>query len=304
MRRYPRRRRVVGDLRFWRDVPLPGLDRRSDLYVWLPPGYDRNSSRRYPVIYLHDGANLFDRKTAFIGVTWSADRALMSLHEKGIDVIAVGVPCSTDRRIEEYSPYHQVGIGGGDADAYVAFLTEHLKAWVDAALRTRPEREHTLTAGSSMGAVVSMHAWVRRPDVFGGVGAFSPAFWVPGEPHLRDIEAALHAPHAPTRFYVDVGGHEEPDNPTAQAAYVQDSERVVGALRAARAPVRYVYDSAAFHTESAWAERLPSALAWLLSGYAVQRPGAQARGERGLGARLRRLTGSLQRLSRRGQMPR
>ena len=288
LRRYPRRAGVQGDLRYWRDVALPGLDRRSDIYAWLPPDYDRSQITHFPVIYLHDGGNLFDPRTSFAGVTWSADRALTWLHEQGIDVIAIGIPCSSERRIEEYSPYAQPGVGGGEADQYVEFLTESLKPWVDYALRTLPSREHTMLAGSSMGGVVSMHAWVRRPDVFGGIGAFSPAFWVPAEPHLRDIEAALAAPHPPTRFSLDVGGHEEPDSADLQLAYRRDTERVVAALQASGDPVRYLYDSAAYHFEAAWAERLPSALAWLVSGYAVTRPGEAAGVERGLGAWLRR----------------
>ena len=132
------------------------------------------------MIYLHDGGNLFDRRTAFAGATWQAGEALMSLHDKGIDAIAVGVPCSPTRRIEEYAPglservrTQQPALGEPAGDAYVDFLTDHLKSWVDTALRTRPEREHTLVAGSSMGGVISLHAWLRRPDVFGGVGAFS-----------------------------------------------------------------------------------------------------------------------------------
>ena len=295
LRRYPRRARVVGDLRYWRDVSLVGLDRRSDIYVWLPPHYDRDRAARYPVVYLHDGANLFDPRVSFAGVTWSADRALTRLHHQGIDAIAVGVPCSPLRRIEEYSPYAQPGVGGGDADAYVKFLTDQLKPQVDAALRTLPGREHTVIGGSSMGGVVSMHAWVRRPDVFGGVGAFSSAFWVAGEQHLRDIEAALAAPHPSSRFYVDVGGREEPDNDALQAAYHRDAERVVAALRGSGTAVRYVYDSQAYHFETAWAERLPSALAWLLSGYAVTPPGQVAAGEPGLGNGVRRAAVRLRR---------
>ncbi|WP_109473466.1 alpha/beta hydrolase [Ornithinimicrobium cavernae] len=302
LRRYPRRRGVVGDLRVWRDVALPGLDRRSDIYVWLPPAYDRDRQSRYPVVYLHDGGNLFDPRVSFAGATWSADRALTALHEQGTDVIAVGIPCSPDHRIEEYAPYlgHRVradhpDLGTAHADAYVAFLTDHLKPWVDSSLRTRPDREHTLVAGSSMGGVVSMHAWVRRPDVFGGVGAFSSAFWVPGEAHLRDIEAAVSAPHPPSRFYLDVGGREEPEDPAAQSAYLRDTERVVAALRASETPVRYVYDSQAYHFETAWAERLPSALAWLSTGYAVTRPGAPVTTK----GRLRRAAKGLVRAFRR-----
>nr|WP_281496823.1 alpha/beta hydrolase-fold protein [Ornithinimicrobium sp. F0845] len=259
---------------------MPGLDRRSDIYVWLPPGY-RRGRERYPVVYLHDGGNLFDARTSFAGATWRADEAFTWLHSQGVDAIAVGVPCSPDRRIEEYTPYlgqevlaAQPDLGAADADSYVTFLTDHLKPWVDATVRTRPEREHTLTAGSSMGGVVSMHAWVRRPDVFGGIGAFSTAFWVPGEQHLLEVEQAIAAPHPPTRFYLDVGGRETPDDPTRQLAYRHDTERVVAALQAADVPVRYTYDSAAYHFETAWAARLPGALRWLLQEYAVRPPGA------------------------------
>ncbi len=262
-------------------MALPGLGRRSDLYVWLPPGYGRGT-QRYPVVYLQDGGNLFDPRTSFAGATWQADEALTWLHTKGIDAIAVGVPCSPDRRLEEYSPAfsdtllaQHPGLGAPAADVYVDFLTEHLKPWVDRGLRTRPEREHTLVAGSSAGAVVSMHAWLRRPDVFGGVGAFSSAFWVPGEAHLAELEQAVVAPHPPTRFSLDVGGRETPDDPILQAAYRRDTERVVAALQEAQVPVRYTYDSTAYHFETAWAQRLPATLEWLLSGYAVARPGAQ-----------------------------
>lgn len=288
LERYPRRRRVPGNLHRWRDVELPGPDRRADILVWLPPGYRRGTDR-YPVVYLHDGGNLFDPRTSFAGTTWRAGEALTALHRRGMDAIAVGIPCSPTRRIEEYSPYpHRDGEAGGDADRYVDFLTDHLKPWVDDALRTRPGREDTLVAGSSLGGVVSLHAWVRRPDVFGGVGAFSTAFWVPGAPHLQDLERALAQPHPPTRFYLDVGGRETPEDPDRQRSYVADTERVVAALRAADVPVRYTYDSAAHHHETAWAERLPAALAWLLEGYAVTPPGAPTSGLRGVTAAVLR----------------
>lgn len=285
--RYPGRRRVTGDLRVWAGVELPGLDRRSDIYVWLPPGY-RRRRKRYPVIYLHDGGNLFDPVTSFAGATWGVDQALTHLHDQGLDAIAVGVPCSPTRRIEEYTttlnPQVRAELpelGEPLGEAYLAFLVDHLKPWVDATLRTRAQREHTLVAGSSMGGVISMAAWLRYPEVFGGVGAFSTAFWVPGERFLADLEAALGRPGPSTRFYLDVGGHEVPESALRQAAYQNDTERIVAALRQAGAPVRYTYDSAAYHFETAWAERLPAALAWLLAGYAVPPPGGERRGLRG-----------------------
>ena len=262
--------RLRGDLRSWRDVELPGLGRSAEVYAWLPPGYDA-TDQRYPVVYLHDGHNLFLPGRAHVGATWEVDAAMSDLARDGIPAIVVAVPCHPTERAEEYSQYPLLGRGGGRASAYAAFLVEHLKPAVDAALRTRPGAEDTVTAGSSLGGVVSTYLWERHPDVFGAAGVFSPAFWWPGEQALLDLEASL--PGRPEgRVYVDVGGHEQHDDAEIERRYVVDAERLVRSLRDAGVPVRYVYDSQAHHVETAWAERFPSALRWLLQGYAVAPP--------------------------------
>ncbi|MGD8199935.1 alpha/beta hydrolase [Ornithinimicrobium sp. W1679] len=259
-----------GDLRSWTEVELPGLDRRAEVYAWLPPGYD-DGEERYPVIYLHDGHNAFLPGRSFAGAAWEVDGAMTDLARDGIPAIVVAVPCSPTGRAEEYTQYAMPGEGGGRAADYASFLVDHLKPAVDAVLRTRPQPEHTVTAGSSLGGVVSTYLWERHPDVFGGAGVFSPAFWWPGEQALLDLEAALRG-RAPGRVYVDVGGHERPDDAGIERRYVEDAERLVRALRDAGVPVRYVYDSQAHHAEPAWAERFPSAVRWLLRGYAVAPP--------------------------------
>lgn len=256
----------LGDLRAWPGVELPGLARSADVYAWLPPGYD-DGDQRYPVLYLHDGHNLFLPGRSFAGATWDTGQAMGRLAARGLPAVVIGIPCHDQLRGEEYSPYPHPEYGGGRADDYVTFAADHLKPAVDAALRTRPEPEHTVVAGSSLGAVVSAHLWVRRPDVVGGLGLFSPAFWWPGEPALLDLERALAEGRLPGRVYLDVGGREKPDDPDTEAAYVRDAERLLGALRAAGVPVRYLYDSAALHVEAAWAERFPAAARWLLDGY-------------------------------------
>lgn len=261
---------IHGDLRIWPDLELPGLGRRADVYVWLPPGYAA-SQQRYPVLYLHDGHNLFLPDRSFAGSVWEVDLAMSRLAEDGIEAIVVGIPCHPEQRGEEYTPYPHPEHGGGRADDYVTFLVDQLKPAVDAALRTRPGREHTVVAGSSLGGVISAYLWQQRPDAVGGVGLFSPAFWWPGERSLTDLEQAL-ADGLDGRVYLDVGGHEQPDAPDIEAAYVADAQRVLAALRRARVPVGYLYDSAAHHHESAWARRFPAAAAWLLRGYAVTAP--------------------------------
>lgn len=254
---------VVGDLRAWADVELPGLGRRAEVLVWLPPGHD-DGDERFPVLYLHDGHNAFLRSRSFAGGTWEVGEAMSRLAAQGLPAIVVAVPCSPDRRGEEYSQYPHPELGGGEAHAYATFLTDRLKPAIDRVLSTRPEPESTIVAGSSLGGVVSAYLWQTRPDVIGGAGLFSPAFWWPGEQALVDLEQSMSLRRKGARVYIDVGGREEPGEPDIEAAYVRDAERVVRGLREQRIPMRYVYDSAAMHLEAEWARRFPEAIRWLL----------------------------------------
>lgn len=266
---------LSGDLRSWREVELPGLGRSAEVYAWLPPGHDEEP-RRYPVLYLHDGHNLFLPRRAPGGAAWEVDRAMTALAREGIPAIVVGVPCHPEQRGAEYTPYGDPELGGGRAADYAAFLVDHLKPAVDAALRTLPGPEHTLVAGSSLGGLVSAYLWTGWPDVFGGAGMFSPAYSWPtqelGERSLRDVEQALAQGPPRGRVYLDVGGREHHLDAHVEALYVEHAQRLLGALRRAGVPVRYVYDSQGHHFETAWADRFPAAAAWLLKGYAAGPP--------------------------------
>lgn len=267
--------RLEGDLRSWRDVDLTGLHRRAEVYVWLPPGYDAGEER-YPVLYLHDGHNMFLPERSVGGQTWEVDRAMSALARQGVPAVVVAVPCHPTERGEEYTPYHLAGVGGGRADRYATFLADHLKPAVDGVLRTRPEPEHTLTAGSSLGGVLSAYLWSSRPDTFGGAGVFSPAYWWPdttlGERSLADVERALEEGPPPGRVYLDVGGREHHLDEGIRLHYVQQARRLGEALLRSGVPLRFVLDTAGHHFETAWAERFPAAAAWLLRGYAVAPP--------------------------------
>lgn len=267
---------VVGDLRHWPDLELPGLGRRAEVSVWLPPGYD-TSEERYPVVYLHDGHNVFDPATSHTGATWRGDRAASWAVEQGRPAILVAVPCSPTRRAEEYTPVAYPEYGGGEADTYLHFLIQELKPAVDRLLRTRPGPEDTVVAGSSLGGLLSLYAWAQCEDVFGSAGVFSPAFWW-AEQHLHEhlvFHLERHAASSPEpgeagarrrRVYLDVGGREDPEHPDRQQAYVRDAEHFAATLRSAGVDLRYLFDSTAEHSEDAWAERLPAALTWLLGG--------------------------------------
>lgn len=267
--------RLRGDLRSWTDVELPGLDRSAEVYAWLPPGYDdaERAGVRYPVLYLHDGHNVFLPQRAFGGVCWDVDRAMTRLAEDGLPAIVVAVPCHDTLRHEEYSPLPRPGIGGGRADDYARMVVDHLKPAVDAALRTLPDPEHTVTAGSSLGAVVSAHLWQHHQDVFGGAGLFSGAFWWPGDDRLvDDLCADLDGGRLRGRVYLDVGAHEQHEDAEIERLYVEHTERLRTHLVRAGVPVQHVFDSQGYHFEDAWARRFPGAAEWLLRGYAVPPP--------------------------------
>ena len=233
--------------------------------VWLPPSY-AGSERRYPVVYFHDGQNVFDDATSFSG-EWHADEILTELAAEGLEAIAVAVPNGGDsRRFYEYSPVpsHDPELPqGGGGSAYVGFLADTVKPLIDAEFRTLPDPAHTTVIGSSMGGVISLHALHLRPDVFGHAGLMSPAFWTNGGYSLRQT-ATQPAPTG--RIWVDVGGKES-DDPERAAAYWQDAEQFARLLRPSMGErLRFVTDPDAIHHETAWAKRLPDALRFLVWG--------------------------------------
>ena len=160
---------------------MPQLGRHRRVWLYLPTDYARQPRRRYPVLYLHDGQNVFDAATAYAG-EWGVDETLNRLRASGQDptgCIVVAVDNGGRYRGDEYIPWANPRLKiGGQGAAYVDFLTFTLKPYIDQHYRTRPDAAHTGIAGSSLGGLISVYAALRYPAVFGCVGAFSPAFWV------------------------------------------------------------------------------------------------------------------------------
>ena len=162
---------------------IPQLNRHRRIWIYLPPSYN-TSTKKYPVIYMHDGQNLFDDITSFSG-EWGVDEAIDTLGLKTRECIVVGIDNGGSQRLSEYSPYDfrwqisqttdtKIEAAGSK---YVDFLVKTLKPYIDKKYRTLKKKENTFTAGSSMGGLISMHAVLKYPKVFGGAGVFSPAFW-------------------------------------------------------------------------------------------------------------------------------
>ncbi|RZM21471.1 MAG: alpha/beta hydrolase [Pedobacter sp.] len=149
---------------------FPTLDRYRRIWVYLPDGY-HDSDQRYPVIYMHDGQNLFDEMSAF-GSEWGVDETLDGVQGK---VIIIGIENGAEHRMSEYMIYDHPEHGPGEGGIYLKDLSEVLKPWVDAHLRTIPNPEQTGIAGSSMGGLITLYAGLYLPHVFSVVGVFSPA---------------------------------------------------------------------------------------------------------------------------------
>jgi predicted alpha/beta superfamily hydrolase len=150
----------------------PQFDQRR-IWVYFPPDYT-TSLKRYPVLYMHDGQNVFEDSTSFSG-EWGVDEFMDSIRNS---CIVVAVDNGGSKRMNEYGPYDMERFGKGQGKQYVDFLATTLKPYIDRKFRTLKKKEFTFVAGSSMGGLISMYAILQYPKVFGGAGVFSPSFWI------------------------------------------------------------------------------------------------------------------------------
>lgn len=242
---------LPGTLLLAHNVYSPQLRNHRSIVVYLPQRYWQEPLRRYPVVYMQDGQNLFDPATSYAGVTWSAGVAAESLADIGREPIIVGIYHGGRRRIREYNPFSQWRNGRGAA--YARFVAETVKPAVDISFRTLPGRADTAILGSSMGGLISLYTTYMRGDLFGCCGAMSPSLWVAGGAILK---MAPPPSSAGARFYVDNGDQE----PSAQRLALHLEQAGYQPGRA----LCYVVGAGEGHTEAAWARRLPGALRYLL----------------------------------------
>jgi choline dehydrogenase-like flavoprotein len=231
--------------------------------VWLPPGYETGQGR-YPVVYCHDGQNVFDPGGPF--GSWSADQVAAKEMKAGRvrPAILVGIDNTLDR-VREYLPPSDVVPQGrpahgevGRADVYARYVLEVVKPWVDQNFRTLADRGNTLVLGSSMGGVVSHYLLEKHANVFGAAGVFSPAYWA----CPKFFEESLKKPQPAGKIYLDMGTREG-------RSYWPDVLRIyqhwVSGGAVIFRDVWFQPGIRAEHNERAWRERLPEALAFLLS---------------------------------------
>jgi len=269
--------RVTGQVEHLAPLDSKFVDKRS-VDVWLPPSYFESvaKSRRYPVIYVHDGQNVFDPASSFIGVDWAIDETMTQLiaAKKVPEAIIVAV-WNTPKRLSEYmpqraiertteseldnmfKPVRQKPLG----DAYLKYLVTELKPAIDARYRTLADRANTSIMGSSMGGLISLYAISEYPEVFGGAACLSTAWTVAGGVTARDIEKALPDPKT-HRIYFDFGTE------TTDGKYEPLQQQVDAQMKAAGYAEGTNWITKSFpgepHSERAWRQRVDIPLQFLL----------------------------------------
>ncbi|MCP4361533.1 MAG: alpha/beta hydrolase [Chloroflexi bacterium] len=265
------RHTAVGNIKICKDLESIQLQNRRDILVYLPPSYD-TSQKRYPVLYMHDGYNLFDEATSYVG-EWQVDETMERLSaQKQLEAIVVGIPSMGMQRIDEYSPFKDEQYGGGRGDDYLAFIVYTLKPLIDAGFRTLPDKQNTGILGSSMGGLISLYAFFAFPATFGFTGVMSPSLWFAESAIFNYVE---EAPFQQGKIYLDAGTREMggvwPDQMMLRAR----SRRYYGRVRHMKRilvkkgyrPTRnllHIEGKEAGHDEAAWADRLPQAIRFFL----------------------------------------
>ncbi len=236
------------------------LRNQRDLIVYLPPGYDEQPWRQFPVLYLHDGQNLFDRATAFAGVDWNVQGSADQLIQAGAvqSLIVVGIYHSGKSRIHEYTPTKTPKLGGGRADRYARFLLQEVMPFIQRGYRALAEPSLTGIGGSSLGGLVSLYFGLKYPQTFGKIAALSPSVWW-NQRVIHRLAAAAPVRPRPS-IWLDIGTREGP-------RMVPDVEQFRDVLlkkgwRLGQ-DLHYERVEGGEHNEAAWAQRIGRVLQFL-----------------------------------------
>jgi predicted alpha/beta superfamily hydrolase len=234
-----------------------------NLTIYLPPGYEDRKDRRYPVLYLQDGQNLFEPERAFVpGQHWrlreAADEAIAE--RTASPMILVGIDNTGPARMDEYTPTtDEKHNAGGRAADYGRMVVDEIKPLIDARFRTLPFRENVGIGGSSLGGLLSLYLVLSRSEVFGFAAVMSPSVWWDNRSVLRTVEAFRSAEMPRPRIWLDIGGREGTEALT-DAQTLRDRLRAKGW---SDSDFHYHEDRRADHSERAWAKRARMVLEFL-----------------------------------------
>lgn len=240
-----------------------------DVWVYLPPAYKHEPDRHFPVLYVHDGQNVFNRETAFGGTEWGLDEAAEEQIRRGTmqDVIIVAVANAGGGRLDEYTPVPDEDGRGGHAEEYGRFLVDGVKPVIDKKFRTLTTPETTGVMGSSLGGLVSLWLGYNHPGAFGLVGALSPSLWWAGRDMIAEV--ASHSGPQPGQVWLTVGDQESStdENHNGVADFVEDA-RDLGNLMLSQGfeqgkTLHYHEFAGAGHNEWSWSQQVGKMLSTL-----------------------------------------
>lgn len=230
---------------------IPQLHRTRRIWLFLPEGYVK-SKKKYPVLYMHDGQNLFDAATSFSG-EWEIDKTLNTFPDP---CIVVGIDNGGALRMNEYNPFDTHQFGKGEGRAYLEFIVKTLKPFIDKNYRTLRRTEDTYIAGSSMGGLISFYAGIFYPKLFGRIGIFSPSFWA--APDIEAILKSLKPKKLSDQHYYFYGGGAE------NATMISDILKVMDLIQKyARPEIEVVIKPGGYHSEDCWRQEFPAFYQWL-----------------------------------------
>ncbi len=236
------------------DYLIPQLDRRRRIAALLPFDYC-DSGKEYPVLYLHDGQNLFDEESPF--GNWAIDQSMGRLASQGSgDVVVIAIDHGEEDGLNEYMPFNTRKYGKGQGKLYIQFLMETLKPYVDNKYRVNNDGDHTGIGGSSMGALISLYAGLTFPETFSKMMIFSPSLWL--SPRIYQL-AKKFAPVESSNLYLYAGGKESQAHLPNVMRFGADLLTNMGeGLR-----FKFSHNPDGIHNEENWREEFPIALKWL-----------------------------------------
>ena len=247
------------------------LSNDRDITVYLPPDYDTNTRRHYPVLYMHDGQNVFDGMTSFIpNKEWRADESAEALIQAKLiePLIIVGIDNGGMERANEFFPTRAKfdnNTAGGKADLYGKMLLTEVMPLINKTYRTKQGPENTGLCGSSFGGIVTMHLGLMHPEVFGKLGVVSPSVWWDDRVILKEVDGIKQKPHQ--KIWLDIGTKEadkdEPENTSTIENATALSDLLVKKGWKPGRDLAFFVDKDAHHNEDAWAHRMPMILLFL-----------------------------------------
>ncbi len=242
---------------------IPQLNTTRKILVYLPPNY-ANSNKSYPVLYMHDGQNVFDKATSYSG-EWEVDETMNKLHQvNGLDIIVVSID-NSKKRMQEYTPWKHKKYGEPEGKQYIDFIAKTLKPAIDSKYRTKSKAKNTGIMGSSMGGLISHYAAFEHPDVFGKAGIFSPSFWFSNE--IIPFTEKNLAEAKNSKLYYLMGGKEG-------GSMVKDLKNVLNIIQTNNFPKDNFYvqiTPSGTHSETFWRSEFEKAILWLFSEHVTRK---------------------------------